>query len=96
MIPLILADAKLGAVPSRLQRAIYWSEQEQELAPLIRDNLVAVGTAAYRKFRLIGEFTRTASDMLEHLVDKLMPRDFERMAGEGFREVLEQIRGRAV
>ena len=41
---------------------------------------------------LIGEFTHNTSDMLEYLVDKLQPRDFERQAQEGFKEVLSQIR----
>jgi hypothetical protein len=30
--------------------------------------------------------------MLEHLVDKLQSRDFERQAAEGFREVLSQTK----
>ena len=29
--------------------------------------------------------------MLEHLVDKLQPRDFERQAEQGFKEVFGQI-----
>lgn len=91
VIPLILADAELGSLAERLQRAIHWTNQEAELQPLIQGNLLAVGTAFYAKFKLIGEFARNTSNMLEHLVDKLMPRDFDRMAAEGFREVRELI-----
>jgi len=58
---------------------------------LIEDNVGTVGTEFFRKFKLIGEFARNTSNMLEHLVDKLQPRDFERQAEEGFKEVLNQI-----
>jgi len=37
--------------------------------------------------RVSGPERKCPSDILEHLVDKLMPRDFERMAAEGFREL---------
>lgn len=92
VIPLILPDAKLNALADRLHRAIYWEEQEEALRPLISGHMTAVGNAVFGKFRLIGEFARNTSDMLEHLVDKLQPRDFERQAAEGFQEVLEQLR----
>ena len=91
VIPLILADAELGSLAERLQRAIHWTNQETELQPLIQGNLPAVGTAFYAKFKLIGEFARNTSNMLEHLIDKLMPRDFDRMAAQGFREVRRLI-----
>ena len=91
VIPLILPDAGLSSLPGRLQRTIHWTEQEEELKPLVESNVVAVGTEFFRKFKLIGEFARNTSNMLEHLVDKLHPRDFERQAAEGFKEVLSQI-----
>lgn len=91
VIPLILADSGVDSLTNRLQRAIYWTKQEEELKPLVADNVVSVGTEFFRKFKLIGEFARNTSNMLEHLVDKLQPRDFERQAQEGFREVLSQI-----
>jgi hypothetical protein len=68
--------------------------QETELQPLVEKNLTAVGTEFYRKFKLVGEFARNTSNMLEYLVDKLEPRGFDRMAANGFQEVLQQIRGR--
>jgi internalin A len=91
VIPLILPDAKVDSPVNRFQRAIHWTKQEEELKPLIEDNVGIVGTELFRKFRLMGEFARSTSDMLEYLVDKLQPRDFERQAREGFKEVLSQI-----
>ena len=91
VVPLILPDARLDSLADRLQRAIHWTKQEQELKPLVAGNVDSVGTESFRKFKLIGEFARNTSNMLEHLVDKLQPRDFERQAEQGFKEVFDQI-----
>lgn len=91
VIPIILPDSKIDRMTDRLQRAIHWTNQEKELKPLLECNLDAVGKEFFGKFKLIGEFARNTSNMLEHLVDKLQPRDFERQAQEGFKDVLEQI-----
>ena len=93
VIPLILPDANLDRLANRLQRAIYWTKQEDELKPLVTRNVESVGTEFFRKFKLIGEFARNSSNILEYLMDKLQPRDFERQAKEGFEEVFSQIRG---
>ena len=91
VVPMILSDSRIDSLPDRLQRAIHWTDQEAKLKPLVESNVAAVGTEFFRKFKLIGEFARNTSNMLEHLVDKLQPRDFERQAQQGFQEVLEQI-----
>ena len=92
VIPLILSDAKLSRPTDRLRRAIYWTDEEAQQKPLVERNILAVGNEFFRKFKLIGEFARNTSDMLEHLADKLQPRDFDRQAKEGFQEVLSQIK----
>jgi len=91
VIPIILPDSQLDRMIDRLQRATYWTQQEAELETVVQANLKAVGTEFYQKFKLIGEFARNTSNMLEHLVDKLQPRDFDRQAQEGFKEILAQI-----
>ena len=80
---------------TRFARAIYWKNEKTALEPLIRDNLEAAGNEIIRKFRLLDEFARNTSDMLELLADKLQPRDFDRQAAEGFTEILDQIRRKA-
>jgi internalin A len=92
IIPLVLPDAALDSIPHRLARAKYWVEQHAQLRPEIQKNVDAVGNEVFKKYKLIGEFARNTSDMLEHLIDILEPRDFDRMAKEGFREILAQIR----
>ncbi|MDH4155456.1 MAG: TIR domain-containing protein [Nitrospira sp.] len=91
VIPIILPDSNIDRMPDRLQRAIHWINQEKELKPLVESNLDAVGKEFFGKFKIIGEFARNTSNMLEHLVDKLQPRDFDRQAQEGLKEIVEQI-----
>ncbi len=92
VIPLILPDAKVDTTEERFDRAIYWDQMEARLTPKVQGHLKAVGTEFFKKFQMIREFARNTSNMLEYLVDKLEPRDFERQAREGFKEVLNQIR----
>jgi hypothetical protein len=66
-----------------LQRVGHWTDQEEELKPVIVQKVDAVDNEACRKFRLISEFARNTSNMLEHLVDKLMPRDLDAMSADG-------------
>ena len=95
VIPLVLSDAALNSAATRFTRAIHWKNERAALEPLIRDNLEAAGNEIIRKFRLLDEFARNTSDMLELLADKLQPRDFDRQAAEGFTEILDQIRRKA-
>lgn len=92
VIPVILPDAGFsGGLAARLKTALYWTRQEQELTALVAGNLQAVGTTVFTKYRLIGEFARNSSDMIEYLIDQLQPRDYCRQIEEGFAELREQI-----
>ena len=92
IIPVILPDAGLsGRTALRLIPAIYWKKEEEELEAMIAANLKAVGTSIHMKFRLIGEFARNTSDMIEYLYDQLQPRDYDRQMEERFLELCEQI-----
>ena len=92
IIPVILPDAGLsGRTALRLIPAIYWKKEEEELEALMAANLKAVGTSIHVKYRLIGEFARNTSDMIEYLYDQLQPRDYDRQMEESFPELCEQI-----
>ncbi|MDF0677034.1 MAG: COR domain-containing protein [Nitrospira sp.] len=91
VIPIILPDSNIDSTDNRLERAIYWTNEEAKLKLRVKNNLEAVGPKPYTKFWSMGEFAHHTSDMLEELVDQLQPRDFERQAQEGFKSVLEQI-----
>jgi internalin A len=92
IIPIILPDSGFsGGLAARLKPAIYWQQQETELTTLVAGNLQSVGTTAYNKYRLVGEFARNTSDMIEYLIDQLQPRDYDRQIEEGFAELCQQI-----
>jgi internalin A len=92
IIPIILPDAGLsGRSVSRLTPAFNWKEEEEELEAMIAANLKVVGISIHNKYRLIGEFARNTSDMIEYLYDQLQPRDYDRQMEEGFTELCEQI-----
>jgi hypothetical protein len=76
---------------ARFQRAVFWSNQETELKLLLADHFHLVGERMHKTYRLIGEFARNTSDMIEYLIDQLQPRDYERQITEGFVELCEQI-----
>jgi len=94
IIPIILPDAGFSGGPAaRLKPALYWNQQEQEITSLASGNLQAVGKIMHKKYRLIGEFARNTSDMIEYLNDQLQPRDYDRQIEEGFTELCQQILG---
>ncbi len=92
VVPLILPDARLGEVSERLSYARHWKDEKGKLEPLIKDDPSIVGGEAFAKYRMIQEFSHNVSDVLEYLVDKLVPRDLERMAKDEFRDVLAMVR----
>ncbi len=92
IIPVILPDSGLsGRTAERFMPAIYWIKEEEELEAMIAANLKAVGISIHMKYRLIGEFARNTSDMIEYLYDQLQPRDYDRQMEESFTELCEQI-----
>jgi hypothetical protein len=92
VIPLILPDAQLRTTGDKLARGEYWLAQKRDLeARLTKGSLDAMGPIIFSKYDLIKQFSQHTADMLELLTDKNEPRDFDRQAQEGFREVLAQI-----
>jgi hypothetical protein len=91
VVPLILPDAHLGTLAARLEYARHWKAERDQIEALIRADPSIVGGEAFSKFRSIQEFSHSTSDRLEYLVDKLMPRDLDAMAEQGFREVLDLV-----
>ncbi|MFM9102067.1 MAG: hypothetical protein ACKOPS_12365, partial [Cyanobium sp.] len=92
IIPVILPDAGFsGGLAARFKTALHWVRQEQEFTALLDGNLHAVGTPMHTKYRLIGEFARNTSDMIEYLIDQLQPRDYDRQIENGFIDLCQQI-----
>ena len=91
VIPLTLPDAQLRHTADRFARAEHWQEVSKDLEARMSRHFAAVGERTVAQCRLIKEIAAHTSDMLELLVDKFEPRDFERQAQEEFKEVLDQI-----
>jgi internalin A len=92
IIPIILPDAGLsGGLAARLKPAIDWNQQHDELKNIFTQNHEIFGEGTVKKYRLIGEFARNTSEMLDYLLDQLQPRDYNRQMAEGFPELCEQI-----
>ena len=91
VIPLILPDAKLKTTADLLARGEYWLSIKRDLDRKVGDSLDSVGSRLFARYKLIKQFAEHVSDLLLLLVDKQEPRDFERQAQEGFREVVAQI-----
>jgi len=54
-------------------------------------NYEIFGESSVKKYRLIGEFARNTSEMIDYLLDQLQPRDYNRQMEESFPELCEQI-----
>jgi internalin A len=92
IIPIILPDAGLsGGLAARLKPAIDWNQQHEELKNIFIQNHEIFGESTVKKYRLIGEFARNTSEMIDYLLDQLQPRDYNRQMAEGFPELCEQI-----
>jgi len=91
VIPLTLPDANLRHTTDRFARAEHWQEVSKDLEERMSRNIAAVGERTVAQGRLIKNIAAHTSDMLDLLVDKFEPPDFERQAQEEFKEVLDQI-----
>jgi hypothetical protein len=91
VIPLALPDARLKTTPDFLARGEYWLTQQRDLESRMEESRDSVGPNLFQRYWSIKQFAQHATDMLVLLLDKHEPRDFERQAQEGFREVVAQI-----
>ena len=91
VIPLTLPDAKLKTTQDFLARGEFWLTQQRDLESRMDESRDSVGPTLFQRYWSIKQFAQHAPDMLVLLLDKQEPRDFERQAQEGFREVVAQI-----
>ncbi len=89
--PLILDDAQIGTVHSRLERVRYWREQRNSVEQASRELGLEAGEITVRDGRLMAEFAMNVADMLAWLNDVLMPRGFTSIQKDNFRAVLELV-----
>lgn len=92
VIPLTLPDANLKTTEDIFLKIKYWKQRWQGLEGVMAQNIDVVDRELHSKCKDIQEFSQQIGDILALLTDKCEPRDFDRQAQEGFREVISQIR----
>lgn len=90
LIPLILDDAELGDLPSSAKYAKVWMQQKEKLEQSLKEiGIEYLDPATIREYRLINEFAHNVLSILHLIRDRMIPRDLDRMAAEGFQEILK-------
>ena len=92
VIPLILSDAEVDTLEGRIEHGLHWKRRFEMLKEKL-DELGSerIGPSAHQEYRDVVGFNQEVVEMLTLVQDRLMPRDFDRMAEEGFREIVELI-----
>jgi len=92
IIPIILPDAGLsGRSAVRFNPVLYWKKEEEDLLSIVVANPRETGMTMFSKFRLIGEISCNASNMIKYLYDQLQPRNYDPQMAEDFAELCEQL-----
>jgi hypothetical protein len=92
VIPLTLPCTDLRKTEDLLAKVNYWVLRWQEINGQLSTMHDAIGPMVWAKCKTIQEFSQQLGEILSLLMDKCEPREFERQAREGFREVIAQIR----
>jgi hypothetical protein len=72
------------SVVDRAQYAIHWQKEYESVDALIRDHGPdVVGRRGFQEHRLVGDFRRWVAEILEAVVDRLQPRNFDDLAKYG-------------
>jgi internalin A len=80
----IVPETKVYSLVDRAQYAIYWKEEYERVDTLIRDHGPdVVGPRGFQEHRLMGIFRRSVAEILEAVVDRLQPRNFDDLAKFG-------------
>jgi internalin A len=80
-----LADAFARTPIERINLAVYWMKQYEEIEVLIKEHGGrVVGTQDFRQFRLMSDFYSHVPDILATMFDTIQPRSFEELVQCGF------------
>ncbi len=95
VIPLVLPDAKINTLSQRLKHARHWKDEHDAVNEQINElGIDYYGAQTLSDYKSIQAFAQHTADMLAFISDKLVPRDFDRQAKEGFREIVEDLTGK--
>ena len=95
VIPLVLPDTKIDTLSQRLAYAAYWKEEHDKVHEAIdKLGIAYYGVQTLSDYKSMQAFSQHTADMLAYISDKLVPRDFDRQAQDGFKEIVENITGK--
>lgn len=79
-----LPCAEIATPLQRAQHAVYWKQQHDELAALIREHGADIlGEADFKQFKLMQDFAHRVSDILAAMADTVQARDFAELIDHG-------------
>jgi hypothetical protein len=89
IIPIVLPDAKVATLDDRLDHALHWKRRRGDIeAKVLELGAINLGPAAMLEYQHMHDFARHVTEILTLVIDRLIPRDFDRMREQGFRDLL--------
>jgi internalin A len=80
----VIPGTKIFSLSDRAGYAVYWQQEYEKVHQLIHDHGPdVVGARGFREYKLMGNFSRSVAEILETVVDRLQPRNFEDLARYG-------------
>src|SRR5215472_664232 len=77
----VIPGTKIFSLSDRAIYAIHWRQEYEKVDQLIHDHGAdVVGRSGFQEYKLMGDFRRWVAEILEAVVDRLQPRNFEDLA----------------
>jgi internalin A len=85
----IVPSTKVYTLSDRAQYAIHWKQEYERVHALIHDHGAdVVGRRGFQEYKLMGDFRRSVAEILETVVDRLQPRNFNDLAKFGLDDLV--------
>ena len=85
----IVPGTKVYTLSDRAQYAIHWRQEYERVPTLIHDHGAdVVGRRGFQEYKLMGDFRRSVAEILETVVDRLQPRNFDDLAKFGLDDLV--------
>lgn len=92
LIPLVQPDADVDEQDALAKHVAYWEERERRTRNALASLPDAYkGPEMIKNYQMEGDIARNMAQILALVTDRMVPRDLERMAEEGFQEVLALV-----
>lgn len=83
-----IQDAEFSSPLERMQRAVHWSKEFEELDALVKEQgATLLGEEDFRRYKLMQDFAHRVGDILCVVADILRPRNIDELMDYGLREI---------